>query len=133
MGNLSDIRNIVNVYISIIILKSMKEQRRPKMIAGFSAPQGSLAVQQGTGHLGGRQRIVFLLGSLPQPGVSETAKWRFFTKWRFFNCGAAVNTLPPDFYLRLEVALASISMIWSDASGIRVVSLEEGPRLPPPV
>ncbi len=40
--------------------------------------------------------------------------------------------MPLDFYARLEVALASISTIRLDGSGIRVLTLNEGPRLPPP-
>jgi len=40
--------------------------------------------------------------------------------------------MPLDFYARIEVALASISTIRLDASGIRVLALNEGPRLPPP-
>jgi broad specificity phosphatase PhoE len=40
--------------------------------------------------------------------------------------------MPLDFYSRLEVAPASISTIRLDASGIRVLALNEWPRLPPP-
>jgi probable phosphoglycerate mutase len=40
--------------------------------------------------------------------------------------------MPLDFYARLEVALASISTIRLDGSGVRVLALNEGPRLPPP-
>jgi probable phosphoglycerate mutase len=40
--------------------------------------------------------------------------------------------MPLDFYARLEVALASISTIRLDASGIRVLALNEGTRLPTP-
>jgi len=40
--------------------------------------------------------------------------------------------MPLDFYARLEVAVASISTIRLDGSGIRVLTLNEGPRLPPP-
>jgi probable phosphoglycerate mutase len=40
--------------------------------------------------------------------------------------------MPLDFYARLEVALASISTIRLDGSGIRVLALNEGTRLPPP-
>jgi broad specificity phosphatase PhoE len=39
--------------------------------------------------------------------------------------------MPLDFYSRIEVALASISTIRLDGSGIRVLALNEGPRLPP--
>ncbi len=39
--------------------------------------------------------------------------------------------MPLDFYSRIEVALASISTIRLDASGIRVLALNEAPRLPP--
>jgi broad specificity phosphatase PhoE len=39
--------------------------------------------------------------------------------------------MPLDFYSRLEVALASISTIRLDSSGIRVLALNEAPRLPP--
>jgi len=40
--------------------------------------------------------------------------------------------MPLDFYSRIEVALASISTIRLDGSGIRVLALNEGPRPPPP-
>jgi probable phosphoglycerate mutase len=40
--------------------------------------------------------------------------------------------MPLDFYSRIEVALASISTIRLDASGIRVFALNEAPRLAPP-
>jgi broad specificity phosphatase PhoE len=40
--------------------------------------------------------------------------------------------MPLDFYSRIEVALASLSTIRLDASGIRVVTLNEWPRLPAP-
>ena len=39
--------------------------------------------------------------------------------------------MPLDFYARIEVALASISTIRLDDSGIRVLALNEWPRLPP--
>jgi probable phosphoglycerate mutase len=39
--------------------------------------------------------------------------------------------MPLDFYSRIEVALASISTIRLDGSGIRVLALNETPRLPP--
>ena len=38
--------------------------------------------------------------------------------------------MPLDFYSRIEVALASLSTIRLDDSGIRVVALNEWPRLP---
>jgi len=38
--------------------------------------------------------------------------------------------MPLDFYSRIEVALASLSTIRLDASGIRVLALNEWPRLP---
>ena len=38
--------------------------------------------------------------------------------------------MPLDFYSRIEVGLASLSTIRLDASGIRVLALNEGPRLP---
>ena len=40
--------------------------------------------------------------------------------------------MPLDFYSRIEVALASISTIRLDGSGIRVLALNGGPRLLPP-
>ena len=40
--------------------------------------------------------------------------------------------MPLDFCSRIEVAFASISTIRLDGSGIRVLALNEGPRLPPP-
>jgi len=40
--------------------------------------------------------------------------------------------MPLDFYSRIEVALASISTIRLDSSGIRVLALNEAPRLAPP-
>jgi broad specificity phosphatase PhoE len=39
--------------------------------------------------------------------------------------------MPLDFYSRIEIAFASISTIRLDGSGIRVLALNEGPRLPP--
>ena len=39
--------------------------------------------------------------------------------------------MPLDFYSRIEVALASISTIRLDSGGIRVLALNEAPRLPP--
>jgi len=38
--------------------------------------------------------------------------------------------MPLDFYSRIEVALASLSTIRLDGSGIRVLALNEWPRLP---
>jgi broad specificity phosphatase PhoE len=40
--------------------------------------------------------------------------------------------MPLDFYARIEIAPASISTIRLDGSGIRVLSLNEWPRLSPP-
>jgi probable phosphoglycerate mutase len=40
--------------------------------------------------------------------------------------------MPLDFYSRIEVAFASISTIRLDPTGIRVLALNEGPRLPTP-
>jgi broad specificity phosphatase PhoE len=39
--------------------------------------------------------------------------------------------MPLDFYSRIEIAFASISTIRLDGSGIRVLALNEWPRLPP--
>ncbi len=38
--------------------------------------------------------------------------------------------MPLDFYSRIEIAFASLSTIRLDGSGIRVVTLNEWPRLP---
>jgi broad specificity phosphatase PhoE len=40
--------------------------------------------------------------------------------------------MPLDFYSRIEIAPASISTMRIEASGIRVLALNERPRLPPP-
>jgi broad specificity phosphatase PhoE len=40
--------------------------------------------------------------------------------------------MPLDFYSRIEIAFASLSTIRLDSAGIRVVGLNEWPRLPPP-
>jgi hypothetical protein len=40
--------------------------------------------------------------------------------------------MPLDFYSRLEVGLASLNTIHIDNSGIRVLAVNEQPRLVPP-